>query len=146
MTTTSPPDDRTLNPALLDLLITDQRPTSVKGWNRVPTHVREIAFGLNGPDWTLDIITQLSGILADYPVVFSKSSTDLGSCSPLRIRFRRTTLRLNHAYTALIPRPSRNLARSCSFNLAGDLHRHRTPPWASPVVVVLSGSRSPTST
>ena len=95
-TTTPQPNDGVPNPALLNHLSTYQRTIFLKEWNRLKTHVREIAFDLNGPCWTPAVITQLSGILADFPDVLSKSSTDFGSSSRLRFQFRRTTLRLHH--------------------------------------------------
>ena len=45
--------------------------------------MREITFDLRGPGWTQAIILQLGEVLAEFPDVFSKSSTDFGSCSLL---------------------------------------------------------------
>ena len=48
VTTTLPPEDRTLNPVLLDRLSTDQRTAFLNERDLLPPYVRAIAFDLDG--------------------------------------------------------------------------------------------------
>ena len=45
--------------------------------------MRDIVFDLYGLGWTSAAITQLGEVVAEFSGVFSKSPTDLGSCSLL---------------------------------------------------------------
>ena len=79
----SPAIDRSLSAALLERFSADQRCSFLQTWNRLPSHMCEIAFDLHGPGWTPAVITQLGDVLAEVPDVFSKSSTDFVACSLL---------------------------------------------------------------
>jgi len=62
-------------------LNSDQRSSFLSVWNRLPPHLRDIAFDLHDPGWTPTVIEQLGDVLCDFPDVFSTSKTDFGSCS-----------------------------------------------------------------
>ena len=69
----APPVDHNPSPALLERLSTDQRTSFLQVWNRLPSHMREIAFDLRGLGWTPTVITQSGDALAEFSDVFSKS-------------------------------------------------------------------------
>ena len=69
------------SPALLERLNQDQHSSFLCVWARLPLHLREIAFDLHNPGWTLSVIEQLGDGLCEFPDVFSTSKTDFGSCA-----------------------------------------------------------------
>ena len=68
----APPIDHSPSPALLERLSADQRSSFLQTRNRLPSHMREIAFDPCGPGWTPAAITQLGNFLAAFHDVFSK--------------------------------------------------------------------------
>lgn len=79
----SSPTYRTSSPALLERLSTDQRSSFPQTCNRLPSHMHETAFYLDGPGSTMADITQLGEVLPEFSDVLSKFSADFGSCSLL---------------------------------------------------------------
>ena len=69
------------SPALIERLTPKQHASFMRVWERLPSHLRAVAFDRHGPDWALLAIEQLGDTLCDFPGVFSKSETDFGSCS-----------------------------------------------------------------
>ena len=67
------------SPVLLERLTPEMRASFLRVWERLPSHLRAVAFDLHGPDWTHLAIEQLSDVLCGFADVFSKSKTDLGS-------------------------------------------------------------------
>ena len=69
------------SPALLERLTPEQRASFLRVWKRLPSHLRAVAFDLHGPGWTPLATEQLGDVLGNFADVFSKSTTDFGSCS-----------------------------------------------------------------
>ena len=67
--------------ALLQGLTSEQRASFLRVWERLPSHLRAVAFDLHGPGWTPLAIKQLGDVLCDFAAVFSKSKTVFGSRS-----------------------------------------------------------------
>ena len=65
------------SPALLTRLTPERRLSFLCVWERLPSHLRAVAFDLHGPGWTRLAIEQLGSALCDFADVFSKSNTDL---------------------------------------------------------------------
>ena len=59
----------------------EQRASILRVWERLPSHLCAVAFGLHGTGWTPPAIEQLGDALCDFADVFPKSKTDFGSCS-----------------------------------------------------------------
>ena len=51
------------SPALLERLTPEQRASFLCVWERLPSHLRAVAFDLHGPGWTPLAIEQLGGVL-----------------------------------------------------------------------------------
>ena len=58
------------SPALLEHLTPEQRASFLRVWERLPSHLRAVAFDLHGPDWTPLAIEQLGDVLSIW-VTFS---------------------------------------------------------------------------
>ena len=69
------------SPALLERSSPEQRTSFLRVWARLPLHLREVAFGLHGTDWTPEACEQLGDVLCKFPDVFPTSKSDYGSCS-----------------------------------------------------------------
>ena len=65
------------SPALIGRLTPEQHASLLRVWERLPSHLRAVAFDLHGPGWTRLAIEQLGSALCDFADVFSKSNTDL---------------------------------------------------------------------
>ena len=52
-------------------------------WKRIPHHLRDIRFNLEGPGWTPEVISALGDVLVRYESRFSRSKTDIGHCTTL---------------------------------------------------------------
>ena len=124
--------------ALLERLSTDQRSSFPQTWNCLPPHMREITFDSRSPGWTPAIILQLGEVLAELSDVFSKSSTDFGSCSllPFEISVPPNSPPVTfRSYRINPPTAKKGDAVLDKFLTAG-LIQHSTSPPASPVVFV----------
>ena len=62
--------------AVLDRLPPEQCDSFLRVWERLPSHLRAVAFDLHGPGWTPLAIEQLGDVLCDFGDVLSKSKTD----------------------------------------------------------------------
>ena len=82
----APPSDDSPSPALLERLSTDLRASFLQVRNRLPSHMRNIAFGSRGLGWTPIVITQLGDVLVELSDVFSRPQPILAPtpCSPSR--------------------------------------------------------------
>ena len=86
-TSSVPPADRPPSLALLERLSTDQRTSFLPICNRLPSHMREIAFELHGLGWTPTVITQLGDVLAEFSDKFSKSPTGFWLLLPAPLKY-----------------------------------------------------------
>ena len=55
------------SPALLERLTPGHRALFLRVWERLPPHLRAVAFDLHGPDWTPLAIEQLGDVFCDFP-------------------------------------------------------------------------------
>ena len=58
------------SPALLERLTPEQRVSFLRIWDRLPTHLRDIAFDLHNPEWTSVAIVRLGDVLCEFSDVF----------------------------------------------------------------------------
>ena len=70
-----------LSPAMLERLTPEQRTSFLRVWERLPSHLRAVAFGLCCPDWSPIAVEQLGDVLCNFADALYKSKTDFGSCS-----------------------------------------------------------------
>ena len=78
---TAPPlaavvDTASPSPVLLERSTPELRASFLRVWERLPSHLRAVAFDLHGPGWTPLAIEQLGDVLCDFGDVLSKSKTD----------------------------------------------------------------------
>ena len=66
---------------MLERLTPEQRASFLHVWERLPSHLRAVAFDLHGPGWTPLAIEQLGDVICDFADVFSRSKTDFASSS-----------------------------------------------------------------
>ena len=133
--TTPPSDDRVSYSTLLDCVNPGYRTVFLKEWNRLPTHVREIAFGLNDPGWMPAVITGLGDILAEFPDVFQVFNR-LWLLLLLEIPGPLNSSTVTRRQCRINPATATKVGAVLEQFLAAALFRHYTPPWASPVVFI----------
>ena len=122
------------SPALLARLSPEQCASFLRDRARLPLHLREVAFDLHGTDWTPEATEQLGDALCDFPDVFSRSKSDLGSCSltPFAIS-------VPEGSAPVASRPHRIIhimAKEMKATLEAGLVQHSTSPYSSPLVVI----------
>ena len=116
----------------------DQRSSFLSVWNRLPPHLRDIAFDLHDPGWTPTVIAQLGDVLCDFPDVFSTSKTDFGSCSlmPFEISVPEGSAPVTSRPHRLNPILAKEVDATLNQYLAAGLIQHSTSPYSSPLVVI----------
>ena len=126
------------SPALLERLNPEQRASSQRVWERLPSHLRAVAFHLHGPGWTPVAIEQLGDVLCDFADVFSKDKTDFGSCSlmPFESSIREGGAPVTYRPHRINPILAKEVDATLNQYLATDLTQHPTSPYSSPLVVI----------
>ena len=130
--------DSTPSPALLDRLSAGQRTSFLQVWHRLPEHLRAISFDFHGPGWDPEITQQLGDTLIEFADVFSRSSTDFGSCSllPFEITVPPDCPPVKSRPYRVNPIVSKQMDTILDEYLAAGLIQHSTSPHASPVVII----------
>ena len=126
------------SPTLMERLNPAQRSAFLRVWARLPPHLREIAFGLNDPGWDPPAIEQLGHVLCAFPVVFSTSKTDFGSCSlvPFEISVPAGSAPDTSRPHRIKPILAKEVDATLNRYLAAGLIQHSTSPYSSPLVVI----------
>ena len=126
------------SPALLERLNPDQRCSFLRVWARLPPDLREIAFDLNDPGWTPLAIEQLGDVLCEFPVEFSTSKTDFGSCSlmPFEISVPEGSAPVTSRPHRINPILAKEVDTNVNQYLAAGLIQHSTSSCSSPLVVI----------
>ena len=73
-------------PELLKGMKPDCIEAFVRMWERLPTHLRDINFGLQHDAWSAKDIDRLAELLIEHKDRFSRHKTDLGHCTTLPFR------------------------------------------------------------
>ena len=126
------------SPTLLKRLNSDQRSSFLSVWDRLPPHLREIAFDLHDPGRTPPVIAQLGDVLCEFPDVFSTSKTDFGSCSlmPFEISVPEGSAPVTSRPHRLNPILAKEVDTTLNQYLTAGLIQHSTSPYSSPLVVI----------
>ena len=121
---------RSPSPTPLERFSADQRSSFLETWNRLPPHMREIAFDLHGPGWTSVVITRLGKVLAEFSDMFSKSPTYFGSCSllPFEITAPPNSSPVASRPYRINPPTATNVDAIFDTFLAAGLTQHSTSP------------------
>ena len=126
------------SPALLERLTPEQRASFLRVWERLPSHLRAVAFDLHSPGWTPLAIEQLGDVLCDFADVSSKSKTDFGSCSlmPFEISVPEGSAPATCRPHRINPILAKEFDATLNQYLAAGLIQHSTSPYSSPLVVI----------
>ena len=124
------PSYRLPSPTLFERLSTDQRSSFLETWNRLPPHMREIAFDLHGPGWVSVVITQSGKVLAEFSDVLSKSPADSGSSTllPFEIAVPPNSSPVTSRPYRINPPTAENVDAILDKFLAAGLIQHSTSP------------------
>ena len=97
---------------------------------RLPLRQREVAFDLQGTEWTPEAIEQLGSALCEFPDVFSKSKSDFGSCSwmVLVISVREGSAPVTSRPHCINPILAKEVEVTLDQYLAAGLVQHSTSP------------------
>ena len=116
----------------------EQRVSFLRVWERLPSHLRAVAFDLHGPGWTPLAIEQLGDVLRDFADVFPKSKTEFGSCSlmPFEISVPEVSTPVTSRPHRINPILANEVDATLNFYLAADLIQHSTSSYSSPLVVI----------
>ena len=131
-------DVKTPPSTLLERFDSQQRDAFLEMWERIPSHLHDICFDLQGPGWTPSVISALGDVLVQYQNRFSRSKTDLGHCTtlPFKIDIPKGTPPVASRPYRTSPAIAKQVDAILDSYLAAGLIEHSPSPWASPLVVV----------
>ena len=126
------------SPALLARLTTEQRASFLRVWERLPSHLRAVAFDLHGPGWNPLAIEQLVDVICNFGDVFSESKTDFGSCSlmPFEISVPEGNALVTSQPHGINPILAKEVDATLNQYFAAGLIQLSTSPYSSPLVVI----------
>ena len=125
-------------PQLLARLDANQRTSFLNLSDRLPPHLRDIIFDLEGSGWSPSVIDSLGDVLCEFPDAFSISKTDFGSCSlmPFKITVPPNSEPVTSRPYRINPILAKKADAVLDQYLAAGLIQQSTSPYSSLMVAI----------